>query len=251
MSAEFHIHFEDTVFRVKIDRDGTMTILDPPVEMEYEIAVAAMGGERSLPLRLQDTWERDPITTITHHLTGFSNNDLNLLALDWAEHVLPIYTKTFATVNPVAASRVIALLRRSRNSIVGGSTISKKDQEVASKYSTATADWADIGDKTASDVESMKAWAVWYAIAALSMAIHGDSRRCADRAATAFAHRDGRARRGSGEVSPAVEAEIDAEFSEEFEAEYLKEQAWQVRRFVDVMTALQTGKNWPPLGATP
>jgi hypothetical protein len=250
MSAEFHTRLEDTVFRVKIDRDGTMTILDPPVEMEYEIAYTAMGGKRSLPLRLQDTWDRDPITTITHHLTGFSNNDLNLLALDWAEHVLPIYTNTFTAINPVTTSRVTALLRRSRNSIAGGGTISKKDQEVASKCSTATADWADIGDKTASDVESMKAWAAWYAIAALSMAIHGDSRRCADRAATAFARRDGCLRRSSGGVSPAVEAEIDAEFSEEFEAEYLKEQAWQVRRFVAVMTALQTGKNRPPLGAT-
>lgn len=237
MSAEFHIRFEDTVFRVKIDRDGTMTILDPPMtpeDMEYEIAVAAMGGERSLPLRLHDTWDTDPITTIVNHLPGMSNSDLNLLALDWARHVLPIYTAALAVDHQQRMSHIAWLLLKAGKSFVAASTPSKKDQTDISNYAALTAEWAEGESKTENNSNSSKAWSAWYAIAALSMAMYMDPRRCADRAADAFARKDG-----------------PEEGSDEFYAEYRKEQAWQVRHFVAVMTALQAGKNWPPMGATP
>jgi hypothetical protein len=39
--------------------------------------------------------------------------------------------------------------------------------------------------------------------------------------------------------------------SQEFMAAYSAEVAWQLRRFIDVMEALERGEDWPPLEATP
>jgi hypothetical protein len=240
MSAEFDIRWQDTVCHVRIDHDGTMTILNPPTDLEYDEAFAAMGGDPSPALVIMRQWQSDPITMITNHLPGFSNNDLNLLALDWARHVLPIYTRSQATIYPQRVAHTMAILRNASRTLVAGdvgrfgNVVARKDQIDISNYAALTSEWADRNFKDASDSESSKAWSAWNAIAALSSAIHGDTRRCADRAATAFARQNG-----------------PEEASDEFYAEYGKEQAWQVRRFLDVIKATRAQKQWPRLGATP
>lgn len=251
MSAEFYAIIESVLFRVKVDRDGTMTFIDPPVDLEYELAFTAMGGQKTPALRLHDMWELDPITVITNHIPTenlvaenhtLSLTNLHLISLDWAEHTLYVYESN----NPDRHRRVTAMLKEARAAWRSGrrgrkvwhvsKEIRKSTLDAISAYSVLAADSADHHDQSgdASPEFSSKLWGVWNSVAALSSALHKKPRQCAGRAATAFARHSGA-----------------AEASDEFYAAYNKEQSWQARRFVDVMSALQAGQPWPPPEATP
>lgn len=236
MSVEFNIVYDACELRVSVDHDGILTIPDPPVDMEYEIAFMAMGGDEPPTLRLMRRWDEDPIDTITAYLVDAGPFKLSphLLAVDWAEHTLYIYENVLPEKQRALRPRTLQqALWSARAAYQYERDIDRRMQKMISDEATATANHASCS--TELDEKALTTmWSAWYSIAALSMAVHRYPGKCADRSAMAFATKDG--------------AEVG---SAEFNTRYRTEQAWQVRRFVDVVETLKAGEPWPPMEATP
>jgi hypothetical protein len=212
VNPRFTATYRGQSFEVEITRDGEMVFCDP--DTEYEIAFAAMGGDKTPAVKLLDLWRDSPIDGIFKCL-GLDKNTMVLLAADWAEHVLPIFERKYNKDKRPRKS-----IKAVRDFVAG--KIGADDLHEACDAAWAAAEAA----AKAAAVAALAAAAV--AEAAAVAAVAAVAAEAAADAADAAAYD-----RSEDHISP------------EWQQAYDAERAWQVRRFVDVMTALRAGKKWP------
>jgi hypothetical protein len=227
----------DRRFLVDLGHDGDITFVDPPVDLEYEIAFGAMGGVESAPMALARIWKDAQVSTIIGHVYLQKTiekshlippeNIIHLIALDWAEHVLPAYLAE----HPNAVRPIGSALREARRSW----RLSEPIKEATIGTINDLVDAAqNLAQRSIVISVAQKLWADWNATSALSYALRRKPYRCAELASQSAARGD-TINHGLLGFRPAQKAEA----------------TWQGRRFVDVIGELQAGKKWPPLGATP
>jgi len=232
MSARFKVTHGSEVFEVEITSDGELTIPGYDKEqLEYEIAFAAMGGDKSHVLLWLDKWQQDPTGIIIQNL-GLDDGTLRLLAADWAEHVLPIFERAYPK-----DKRPRKAIKAARDFVAGKITAAQlaKAREAAWAAKRA-AEKVVAAAGAAGDAAARAATAAW-------MAAQGEwARSPAERkAAAAWAAAAAARSAWKAAAASARDAASDS----------VLEQAWQVRHFVHVMECFQVGKVWPPIKDTP
>lgn len=211
MSARFTAAIYGESFNVEIFGNGVLTILYHDEEqLEYDLAFAAMGGDKTAAVRLLDSWRDDPSGTICSNFE-LSSDTIASLAADWAEHVLPIFEKD--DPGDERPRRAIKATRDFIDGNIGRDVLGRAEWGAwaASWQAKAAASWA------AQHVAEASAWAAEAAAAAESLWPGGWA------AQTIWA------------ATSARSAAVDTAW----------EQSWQVRHFVHVMERLQAGKPWP------
>ena len=83
MSARFTAVFEGETFDIEITSDGELLLPGYEEQLEYEIAYAAMGGEKTLAIVLLARWESSPAEIMCHAI-NLPREVLIGLAADWA-----------------------------------------------------------------------------------------------------------------------------------------------------------------------
>lgn len=228
-SAQFEATYYGQNFLVRIDYDGTMTILKPVVDLEYHVAFAAMGGEKSNELKFMQEWDKTPIELFgksMHHGLLFTKQRY-LIALDWVEHTMPIYAAQF----PDTQQQAMDIIEDARKKLNHSTPFTRGFAERAWKLKNNADIWAGKN----------KALAAYYAISALFDLLRRDLVGCANATATATSYRA-----DPDNLTPA------------FNRAYKTERLWQIRRIIDVVNVLEktkkrknAPKNWPPLESTP
>jgi hypothetical protein len=233
-NAEFDAVSDGQILRVRVDYDGDMTILSPVVDLEYEIAYAAMGGRKSPELLFTEEWEETPIKVFLGKMShsAILTRQRHLIALDWAEHVMPIYVASF----PDKQEQVADIIKRARNRFTHERECTSytdegvKDQKSIKALDNNASEWSRENNE----------YTAWFAISSLRSLLLHNLLFCANAAATAAGHL------ASNDYTP------------EFYQAYHAERLWQIRRIIDVANTLEktkkrknAPKNWPPLGATP
>lgn len=228
MSTIFTARYLFDDFEVEITREGNLLFLD--YDVQYDVVMAEFGEPETVAVMLLEEWKDDPLDVICRRL-GLEKQPLIYLAADWAEHVLPefqdydkddkrpeeaikIARKCAEEIGTPEEGKAIAATEAAHNARMAAENARDWASRSAAASAATSAFWAA---KAAAEIFYSKPQSIVYV---------SDAARAAQRAA-ARAHAGRR------------------------EAARLAELAWQIRRFVDCMEAVQSGKPWPPLGATP
>jgi hypothetical protein len=234
-SATFGLRRGADDFIVEVDYNGDLKIIEPQVDMEYEVAFTAMGGNESAAILLMRNWQEEPILVALRFLmpVGYQRHAeaKQMIALDWVDHVLPIYE----AIHPAAGAIARKALKAARGHAGRGAGYPKKlENEVRSLSSAAYTD----------DVTTIDGW---YVVKSFCSALAYELFSASKYAATAAAN--------------AARSDLSSGLlripSSEFDHAYKTERLWQIRRMIDVAEYLAkprkrkySAKNWLPLGAT-
>lgn len=203
---------------IGISREGELILEDPITTeaIDYDTSMVEFGEEPSYLMDFIREWKDDPISTVIRYL--LSSDTYAPLAADFAEHVLPIYESRVSYKHP-------------RNAITALRKYLKKEmyhQTLMTHLHSVTPQW---------DIPVPAEWVARATQNAIySIPIAGGSvsaRKAAEQAVWAAAYN----------------ASMD-NGSPEFLAAKATEKAWQMRRFLDCIEAIRSGKTWPPLSAT-
>ena len=205
------IVFEKDGLSVKISRDGEISFPGYDKQLQHDIAVAAMGGEKTLAVILLNRWEFRPAEIMCHQIK-LPRDVFVGLAADWAEHVLPAFGGSRLSDYSPSPRMLIDFAR---------SFVAASEEERAG-FSMSICRNASRVASGVGGFPKKAARAAWFAA------------RCVCEG-------------GSLTAKNAKNAATHAEGA--VEDKYV-ERAWQIRRFVDVLEALKTGKPWPLLEAT-
>lgn len=108
IEVEFEAGTPENPVRALVSSDGEL--LFPDGELEYEIAYAAMGGKETDLIKLSQKWETYPVQTIIGEF-GVPEPVKQMLLIDSAEHVLPIFEKTASAEQGKLARRILKQCR--------------------------------------------------------------------------------------------------------------------------------------------
>jgi len=216
---------EETIM-VEVTRDGDLLFLDR--DMEYETAFAAMGGH-SAASEMLERWRQYPMEIVVQNL-GIHSDILALIVLDCAEHVLPIYEeahpKDERLGKALKVSRGYLLDNKLRLKTIGIDV----DRELMNYiYMTR-----DIIEGVKQYFTTGQAESVQRVAECVKDAIDFARTLSNSRASASIAL--GKARIARADVAaPFI---MDQTESSIWKSAMAQEQAWQVRRVVDVMHAL-------------
>lgn len=210
-------------FTVEISRDGEMSFPGYEEQLEYEIAYVAMGGRKSLPLILADRWEipAGRSHAIAHNF-GLGRKVVRRIAADCVSHVADCYEA--GVPGDGKFREALSHLYRSIEHDVNPDEADRflaKAQNLVGNMELAVRKTNDKSVEMAHD------------------ALFQVSARRADLPIV----------RTSCMTAMAFFVERD-EHSSAWDEAVVDEEAWQIRRFHDVIEALQQKKKWPPLEAT-
>jgi len=208
MSIRIPATFGGESFEVEISSDGTMSFTDPAID--YEIAFAAMGGDKMTALRLLDKWHEDPAHIILDSM-GLSEDIHRLLVADWVEHVLYLFEQEYPGDN-----RPRKAVEASRDYAFG--VISGIQLDRARRGAWAARDAAVVGRAPWAAIEAVRATG-WVSV------------------------------RAAGWVSGSVFSRAVG-FVMEVAEDPDRERAWQIRHFVHAMEKLRAGRVWPRIEET-
>lgn len=232
MSVIVTIDMNDAKMRVEFHRDGSISILDHNVE--YDATMVEFGEPESAALGFHRYWYSDPASAIAWY-TEFDFKTIIRLAADWAEHALPVFEEYHHNKGK-------AYTGFPRNALDSARAYADHDFDL---------DFRKIVFNMESKIHEMLTWQFYKpgygALRAVYNVLNSSQAQdvwatrnnveiVADAASTAVASNFPR---DLGDFDPKIDEEI-----------FEQEQAWQVRRFVDCMEAMQAGRPWPPLGAT-
>jgi len=218
MSAIVTATFEGQLFRLEITGDGILVFLD--YDIDYDLSMVEFGEPKTIAIDLADEWLRDPIQMIVRNMY-VSPNILSLLALDWADHMLPIMERSRTGSEP---SHVI----KSARSFIKGKISLDELTQICVRAGTP-------------GIAGPSGWA---ARAVIELAEGEPGMVIAAAENVALRAQETRGRSEWMHASP-----LQA-LQKKYAAEKL-ERAWQIHRFVHVMEHTQDGKPWPLLEATP
>lgn len=213
-------------FVVEISREGEMSFPGYEERLEYDTAFRAMGGDPSRPLVLMERWEISAGRShvIAHNL-GLGRKVVRRIAADCVAHITPCYEAGMP-----GDGRFREALSRLYRSIEHDITPYDRDtslykaQKLIGKMEVAV---EKINDKAASMAQNALSHAAKHGINLPNLTVVRTS--CAMAGAFYVVH-----------------DEYDGSWNEAVS----DEEAWQIRRFHDVIAAMQHGEEWPPLEAT-
>lgn len=215
MSAVFIADSFGEKFQVEITREGQMIFLDH--DIEYDIAMAEFGEPESHAVTLRNQWIENPCDIMALDL-DVERPYLLLLAADWIERTVETFKKNRSAETVTSLKQAIDAIKKFATGKIGKARLMK--------LTTATRKHGSSAMVAANN--AVKA-ALSDNVVDFSLALQG----VAFTAPLEFIHHD---------PKPQSHKEV-VEIQR-------KEAAWQIRRFVDCMEAVQAGKRWPPLGAT-
>jgi hypothetical protein len=212
-------------FVAEISRDGELTLPGYEEQLEYEEAFAAMGGTESTAQRLDRLWQ-SPYgqTKAMKEILGLKRKTLRRLAADWVAHVADAYEEAMPMPSDGAVFRaaLLQLYRSIEHDIKNG-----KDQALfKAQHLIGNMDLAvrNMGSSAAHMAHDALFQAAEWKISLGTV-------------------------RGSAMMARAYSVALDdAELA--WDEAHIAEADWQLRRFHDVMAALQQKRPWPPLEAT-
>lgn len=266
MSAVFKVTYEGKEFNIEITRDGELVFLDYDIELDR--LRSELGEEPTVAVRLANEWIEDPIEGVITKIKWNDTTayrDLSHVVLDWAAHLLPIYENSFhddaSPRNAINTARKYingktsyVSLSNSRWSISDAADLRDRFPYPGSGRKSLMIDILDI----VSDAVGMAAWASHLYMDVSEETLDADDDEFVD--VDAFEalslvqqkivavsnglvetfRRYVMYRRYESDAQPR-EASIAGNLAE------LEEKKWQIRRFVEVMEAAQSGKNPPPV----
>lgn len=234
---QFFYYSDDTEqLDVSISRDGEMSFNN--ADIEYDIAVAAMGGDKTRAMECLDAWDFDPWPVVRI----MTDNDIALCGrflTDCVEHVLPLYKKEFPED------------LRLRQAVIAA-----RDQYISPGRS-----WVPLYDAKAGAFRAMQEAARTESESVVGKTPAG---RVAEAAytmlnATSYVAQNYNSSYVGELITDAINTCAET-FGEDnvFDkgnhdlstGAIVKESAWQWRRFYDIVTALRAGRDWPDLKET-
>lgn len=226
MSAAFTIYspnHKDT--RIEIGKDGN--IYFPDNDIEYDLTMTEFGEPRTFAIELFEEWNFDKIEFILEKL-GLSKQTMIMLSADFAEHVLHFFEEVFPEDDrprrSIEGARIYAL------------SIETESERLNSKKAFELAMMADGARSMVAGSGTYSALNAAYAAAQAGFAA-GSHVRTEHTVANVASY-------------AAKSTSAPDYYSAGVPSDWGKEYAWQIRRFVDCMEALQAGKPWPPMEIT-
>lgn len=210
-------------FTIEISRDGEMSFPGYEEQLEYDIAVVAMGGGKSLPLVLENRWEipAGRSHAIAHNF-GLGRKVVRRIAADCVSHVADCYE-------------------------AGVPGDGRFRDALSHLYRSIEHDGPPDGaDQFLADAQNL--------VAKMELAVRKTNDKSVEMAHDALFQATARRPelsivRSSCMTAMAFFVERD-ECSSTWDEAVVKEESWQIRRFHDVIESLQQKKKWPPLEAT-
>jgi len=223
MSAFFKVPLDGELREVEISRSGEMSFSGDVDQLEYDLAFAAMGGNKSEILNFWDEWQGTPISIIINPLQfNIMPRHLVCLAADWAEHALELFKKRHPSeTRPIEA---IVALRK----FVDGEIDKNAFDEIALRARDSVFDYRPPDRYIVSAAhEATMVASFLYIMEHNNYNIEFKYEQMKTAIRTVSLNSDTET---GGRVKPGN---------------------WQIRRFVHVMENLQTGKPWPRVEETP
>jgi hypothetical protein len=244
MSIVFEVTLDDQPVQLEITRDGELIFLD--YNITHDLAALEFGYPDTDATKLYAEWQRDPSSTLIRTLArdDVDNETMVSLAIEFAEHVLPIYKrwhpKKSGPRDLLDASRGFLLgqvpyaefmsLRRRLRLGDGDSrrVIHRGEGAVRARMAAHLASTAVVAAHKST-------WSV--AEYTYGAAFHGQS-------AVAYDDCDQKNLSPTGEESGRGIGWTRFDPSPEFQWASQAERAWQIRRFVDCIEAIGQGLDW-------
>jgi len=88
MSVQFTVSYKGEKFEVEITREGDLIFID--YDIEYDLTMDEFGEPPTVAATMMKKWREKPCQIICENI-GLLRGNLARLAVDWAEHVLPIF----------------------------------------------------------------------------------------------------------------------------------------------------------------
>lgn len=232
--------------QVDVMRDGTLCGVNGELDdvLAYDLSMVEFGEEKSELLHFIDQWNDKKLNVLISYIP-LSNETMVLLAADIAEHVYSIYSKYYQTED---ISDVFNKIRLVMNGELPTSVLGRT--------------MAFINDFK-KDL-SWKPPSVTYVLNAVFKVIHmtqnigswikkgplpGESDTIMEKALMGYEKHSLKAMCIEAQEAVAMDSDYPPE-SQEWAFEGQKEETWQIRRIVDVLDEIRSGRPWPPLSAT-
>jgi len=231
MSVRVIADISDVKIPVEVTRSGDLIF--PDHDIEYDISMEEFGEPETTQLILYKHWKREAPSTLCWYFE-IDFKTMILLAADWAEHSMHVYAdyihnKYEKGMHLKSALEVVREYAKSDFDFKFKSIVFQKDTYVHQLVSYQF--YAPARDA---------ARAVW-------CVVNGSLAPGADNARATLEIASDTAAQAVGMYDPGL-PQVFNPVTDPIKFE--REQDWQIRRFVDVMEALQAGKTWPSLGAT-
>jgi len=235
MSIIVTAEFNGQEFEVEITRDLSMIFLD--YNLTHDLAALEFGYPETNATKLAEAWESEPMKVVNDNLVIPTMMRL-VAACDWTAHVLPIFEERAPKRVQNKLEMVVTAVRRHLLAAIdsgakpqGGLGLWGDNRTMDKLRQAAMSAKRSLDGYFGYAAELVAQCAVFLAAA------YDTSRDISWNAAAAFSWYDSDSR-----VFP------DALLRN---ARREEESAWQVRRLVDVIEALEAGRPLPPLEATP
>ena len=250
MSLIFERPLDGNQAQLEVTLDGKLIFLN--CNIEHDLAALEFGYPETEATEIYAEWQRDPSSALIRTLArdDVDNETMALLAIEFAEHVLPIYKRWHPEKSGprdlLDASRGVLLgqvsyrefmsLRRRLRLGDGDSrrVIHRGEGAVRARMAAHLASTAVVAAHKST-------WSV--AEHTYGTAFHGQS-------AVAYDDCDQKNLSPTGEESGRGIGWARFHPSPEFQFASRAERAWQIRRFVDVMEAIGQGFDWPDIRVT-
>ena len=237
---------------IEITQDGELVV--PGYDLAWDDMLSAMGGQRSAVRDLLDGWAESP-TDIICTAFGVGEREIVKLAVDWAEHVLPIFESQHGedlrfrkalqksrgflggknTLDDLITNEPpylgVARRRYAKKDRGGRLKLAAKDAGMAVKYAHSAT--KNLAHQTPWDDEVGEAVAIITSGEILSMSLAAATE--ARNAARAFVLAERTGHPDATEIAEAAEA---------------AEASWQVRHFVHAMECSRDRLPWPGIEET-
>lgn len=223
--------------KVEITRSGDL--LFPNADIEYDLAMAEFGEQKTPEIDLYEKWKVCDATVIVRKLFNIDSNTLVLFAADCADHVLHLF-ESYSQGN-MRARYALESIRY----FVGSEAmdLTKNILSPGDLRGILLFMWSEINKDT-----SQPAYAASQALLSVARATYGADLQLAQVTSawqdevvnSILAARKAAGYHASVKMPP-----------KKFLLAVESERLWQIRRFIDIMESNRAKKPWPPLGATP
>lgn len=217
---------------VEIHRDGTLSGEDLPEVIDYDRTMVEFGEKQSWLVKFVEEFIEEPIMAMFLYIE-ISPHDMIYIAADWAEHVLWIIKEAYPE-----------------------DTLQQKYIQISRDYVDDKIDISDIHDLRMAVLDLDDDWREHGAARQATRAV----RSVVEAARDSFdgSEQDSvwstaeRARLAVADYSSSTgwDSPPDSPNAVDWNTALEKEYAWQIRRLVDCMEAVQAGKDWPDLKDT-
>lgn len=239
-------------YLVEITRDGELLFLD--YDIEYDLSMSEFGEPKSQAVTLFEHWKQNEIRFIARYLR-IPNDRSVLIAMDWGEHVLPIFKKTFPRDqrpwNVIRIAREFVSGKRLAGELIDATETLR--HFVNEEYHKTSSSAHSVAEAIVFAASTFTGYEAEYEAGAVRQGVVAAATAAANAAAysappkTAIGVRHGTVIKSKTPIfAPHIATGQFVEWDEAFRRERL----WQIRRFLDVESAFFRGKPWPPLKET-